>query len=319
MKLIYDILPVNNYQGNGVCDKFDFDFYIEDKSQLKVCFFDENSIKTELINDLDYTINEVGNKNGSYIVFPIETSNYNVLKENQKISLELSLPAQQLTQYNNSSLLNLSALEYSFDYLTRLIQILKRKLELCVKVEEISDNTPQELMDNLSNQANIAQQKAQEASGYAQIVSDIKNEMDGKIFQFNNDIENINQSINSKANLALDNLSSAGKSLASCYAMPSTNSTKLTIGASGSTYTMPANGYLVAFAKSTGSTGTAFVWLGWGKMFTKCTQYYDASNKEATLACYIPVKKGAVVTYNYTLMSTVDEHRLEFVYAQGEI
>ena len=32
--------------------------------------------------------------------------------------------------------MNLSSLEYSFDYLTRLVQILKRKLSLCVKVEE---------------------------------------------------------------------------------------------------------------------------------------------------------------------------------------
>lgn len=326
MKLIYDILPVNNYQGNGVCDKFDFDFYIENKNQLKVYLFDENLIKIELVKDLDYSINEVGNKNGSYITFPIETSNYSILQNNQKLSLELDLKAHQLTQYNNSSLLNLSAIEYSFDYLTRLIQILKRKLELCVGVDEFSDSTPQELMDKLSNQANLAQQKALEASNDAKDVFEIKDELEQQaerintiIEDLNNNIDDINDNINSRANLDLSNISSDAKKLISTYSAPSSTFTKLTIGASNTTYTMPANGYLVAIAKSKGFSGLSRIWLKCDWMQSRSASNHTSSGNVYANVCFIPVQKNNVITYEYNLAPTVEQHDLVFINAQGEI
>ena len=165
--MIYDILPVNNYQGNGTNTHFDFDFYIEKASQLNVYFFDENNIKSKLQYGIDYSINEFKNPEGSYITFPIENSNYEVLSSGQKISLELTLPVSQETQYNNSSLLNLEALEYSFDYLTRLIQILARKLTLCVKVEECSSVSPDELISQINAQASLTQSNLATVQNYA--------------------------------------------------------------------------------------------------------------------------------------------------------
>ena len=153
--LIYDILPVNNYQGNGSSIVFDFDFYIDNASQLKVYLFDTDGTKRLLQNEVDYSLEGEKNHNGGFITFPLEDSNYAILSDGQKLSLELDIPVSQETQYNNSSLLNLETLEYSFDYLTRLIQILKRKLSLCVKVEECSENTPEELI-KLINEANIS-------------------------------------------------------------------------------------------------------------------------------------------------------------------
>lgn len=72
--MIYDILPVNNYKGNNSSTEFEFDFYIENADQLSVYLFDKNNIKYLLKNELDYSINEVQNENGSYITFPLETS-----------------------------------------------------------------------------------------------------------------------------------------------------------------------------------------------------------------------------------------------------
>ncbi len=176
--MIYDVLPVNNYQGNNSATTFDFDFYIEDGSQLKVYYFDENSVKTLLTENLDYSINEVKNTNGSYITFPLAGSDYEILKENERISLELSLPISQDTQYNNSSLLNLEALEYSLDYLTRLIQIYARKIELCVKVEECSENTPEELMNTINQQSLSATNNANSAQAALSSVIQIKSSID---------------------------------------------------------------------------------------------------------------------------------------------
>ena len=189
--MIYDIFPVNNYQGNGSSTVFDFDFYIDNASQLKVYLFDSDGAKYLLEHEIDYSLEGEQNPNGGYITFPLEDSNYSILSEGQKLSLELDIPVSQETQYNNSSLLNLGTLEYSFDYLTRLIQILKRKLSLCVKVEECSNNTPEELI-KLINDAHVstsldakeaksqsfsAQVAAQNAQKYLKHAEEISNDI----------------------------------------------------------------------------------------------------------------------------------------------
>ena len=149
--MIYDILPVNNYDGNGTTTTFDFDFYVEATDELKVYFISKDGIQTLLTYDVDYSINELRNTEGSYITFPLEGSTYETLKEGEKISLQLHLPISQETQYNNSSLLNLSALEHSFDYLTRLIQIISRRVDLCVKTEEGSEIGAEEILANITS------------------------------------------------------------------------------------------------------------------------------------------------------------------------
>ena len=175
--MIYDILPVNNYQGNNSTTTFDFDFYIESSEQLKVYHFDENNIKNLLIEGVDYSINEFKNENGSYITFPMQSSSYGILGEDEKISLELSLPISQDTQYNNSSLLNLKALEYSLDYLTRLIQIYARKIQLCVKVEECSESTPEQLIENINEQSLNVANYASSVQNNLNLITQMKSEI----------------------------------------------------------------------------------------------------------------------------------------------
>ncbi|MBQ7286650.1 MAG: hypothetical protein IJW73_02700 [Candidatus Gastranaerophilales bacterium] len=158
--MIYDISPVSNHQGNGSTINFDFNFYIDNVTQIKVYHFDENKIKRELVYELDYSISNVQNQNGGYITFPISGSSYDVLKASEQISIELNLPISQELEYNNSSDVNLDTLEYSFDYLTRLIQILKRKLSLCVKVEECSEVSPDVLIKNINDSHKVCSESA---------------------------------------------------------------------------------------------------------------------------------------------------------------
>ncbi|MCD7880033.1 MAG: hypothetical protein LUG16_08900 [Candidatus Gastranaerophilales bacterium] len=79
--------PYNNWSGNGSTTTFDFDFYIEDSSQLEVYYTDTSGTQVQLTADVDYTINEVGNEDGSYITFPVLTSSYSVLKEGEVIAI----------------------------------------------------------------------------------------------------------------------------------------------------------------------------------------------------------------------------------------
>lgn len=217
--MIYDILPVNNYIGNGQSKTFQFNFYIDNTSQLKVNLFKANGIKYELVYNLDYSINEVQNPQGGYITFPLEGSSYNVLAENEKLSIELTLPIAQTTQYTNSSLLNLSSLEYSLDYLTRLVQILARKITKCLKVEECTDISLDELIDNINSNSALASQYATQSQNALQScnqlksdVANLKNQVDELVLEFNED--NILETLDTnKANTSLSNLNTTGKAV----------------------------------------------------------------------------------------------------------
>lgn len=230
--MIYDITPVNNYQGNGTTTHFDFDFYIEKASQLNVYFFDENNIKIKLQYGIDYSINEFKNPEGSYITFPIENSNYEILNTNQKLSLELTLPVSQETQYNNSSLLNLEALEYSFDYLTRLIQILARKLTLCVKVEECSEISPEQLISSINDKAALVQTSLTAVQNYTaqtqntytnlsnlaqETIEEIDEKSDELLSLIQGDMSIINALENNKANIDFSNVPTSRAFLVESY------------------------------------------------------------------------------------------------------
>ena len=137
--MIPEVNPYNNYRGDGVATKFDYDFLIQDGSQLIVQKITEDDVAINLVNNVDYEIKEIGNVNGGYINFPLAGSEHSILTENETISLQLTLPFEQESEYGQSSMLNLGSLEFSLDYLTRLCQILKRQMERSVKANEGND------------------------------------------------------------------------------------------------------------------------------------------------------------------------------------
>ena len=197
---VSSIVPVNNYTGNGSSTTFDFDFLIENESELVVIYKNKNAgNETVLTLGIDYSINETGNKNGSYITFPLQSSSYGVLSTEEMITLSLSLPVKQESEFENSSNLNLSVLEWTFDYIVRILQILTRKVERCVKVQEGDSITSDELVNNLYAAKSEAQVAAQTAVLEAQKAA-------------NSALESKNASLvlNTKANVDMDNITTAG-------------------------------------------------------------------------------------------------------------
>jgi len=170
--MIPEIIPVNNYSGNGTTTKFDFNFYIENENQLVVYHTNKDGEQTLLELGKDYAINEIGQENGSFITFPITGSDYSILQgessygvgDAEKISLCLYLPISQETEYGTSDKLDQKSLEYSLDYLTRLIQILNRQMERSVKVPEGAGQTADDLIEVLQQ----AQIKASESASLAE-------------------------------------------------------------------------------------------------------------------------------------------------------
>ena len=153
--------PVNNYAGNSSTTTFDFDFLIENEDELLVQHTNSLGVQTTLTLGIDYTINETGNVNGSYITFPIAGSSYSILAADEVISLTTNLDIEQPREYKNSSKLNFATLEWSFDYITRLIQQIARQVARSVKVQEGSSQTADQLVEALQQaQVNAANSAA---------------------------------------------------------------------------------------------------------------------------------------------------------------
>lgn len=94
------------------------------------------------------------------------------------------------------------------------------------------------------------------------------------------------------------------------YAMPSNKYIDLTLGASGTEYTAPANGWVV-LSKSASSTGQ-YIHL---KCSVVESAIYAGSNG-SNLITYIPVLKSANFKCNYNAGGNTNSFR--FVYAEGE-
>jgi len=103
-------------------------------------------------------------------------------------------------------------------------------------------------------------------------------------------------------------------SLIAGYAMPSNTYKTLTIGASGTTYTAPANGYYYAYGKW--NANAASMWMVNTSITTLTPTWYaqTGQNGSAYGAVVIPVKKNDVIRFEY-YSTTVQA--LAFIFAQG--
>ena len=116
---------------------------------------------------------------------------------------------------------------------------------------------------------------------------------------------------NNKVDLDAGNLSSAGKSTISGLPMPSSKYDDLTLGASGTDYAAPANGWFVFRKKSGGSA--QYIRLTCYPSQIQCVSRGD-SGKD--LAVFMPISSGKTVVADYTASGTTDFFR--FVYAKGD-
>ena len=111
------------------------------------------------------------------------------------------------------------------------------------------------------------------------------------------------------ANPSLSNLTETGKICGAKLAMPSDTKVDLTLGASGSTYTAPANGW-VAFVKQ--ATGDQYfqarnTTTGW------FNNVYGTNGKYASII--FPIKKSHVFRFDYDLGGSTA--LFYFIYAEG--
>ena len=115
----------------------------------------------------------------------------------------------------------------------------------------------------------------------------------------------------SKADTSLANLSTAGKELASGLGMPSSRYIDLELGASGSTYTAPANGYVYILGNNT-NTNCYLYLINVTKEIRSISWMYATSGNRNT--CYLPVSKDDVFKVIYYEFNS---DLFRFIYAEG--
>lgn len=121
------------------------------------------------------------------------------------------------------------------------------------------------------------------------------------------DIDEIATDLNGKADVDLTNVNTTGTSKVAGWSMPSSTYDTLTLGASGSTYTAPANGYFRLGGKA--SANYQYVSLAGSTL----NEMSNAGNGQ-TAYIFLPVLKNEIVTATYT---TTADNSLIFVYAKG--
>ena len=111
------------------------------------------------------------------------------------------------------------------------------------------------------------------------------------------------------------NITTSGKSFVAGLSMPSEKFTTLSVGAAGSTYTAPANGWF--YMQGAGTTNFCFLGLiaiteSGDELFSSEMVVYQVGNGLTTL---LPVKKGQIIKMNY---HNVNISKFRFYYAEGD-
>lgn len=124
------------------------------------------------------------------------------------------------------------------------------------------------------------------------------------------DIDNIATELNGKANVSLSNVNGTGSSTGASWAMPSDRYVALTLGASGSTYTAPANGWVYV---SMHYSNDANAWID---MFNVPRDFYVRCGKRDNCGGIMPVLKGDsfIVRYDGNFLNS---SIFRFIYAVG--
>lgn len=118
------------------------------------------------------------------------------------------------------------------------------------------------------------------------------------------------EALNNKADIDVQNLDTLGKITASVFCMPSTQYINLTLGASGSTYTAPANGYFVLYISAINPAG--YIYMENLSSSFKCETRSTINGTGVWAFC--PAKKSEKVLVGYDALGTVS---FKFHYAEG--
>ena len=134
--------------------------------------------------------------------------------------------------------------------------------------------------------------------------------LNGQITTLSGQVTTLDTQVSSKAGTSLANITNAGKILISNMAMPSSSYETLIIGASGTSYQAPSNGWVWFKGRNDVSDGQ--IWLGSSDGYSVSVR----SKEMYTNSLMLPVRKSSYFSISYDGNLT-DVPELRFYYAVG--
>lgn len=264
------------YIGNGVAISFAIPFPFLAQEHLKVYQL-LNDIQTERT---DWTVSD-GN-----LVFATAPA------DNAQIVIMREVPLTQETDYRENEILPAETLERCFDKLTMQVQQLAEKSARAVTVDVFDDTQADSLIPSIRKAvsdsavyAAAAQNKAQEAVN----------------------------TLSGKADKDLSNLTTVGQAVVSHLSMLSDSFIEMTLGATETTYTAPADGAFFIGKNAAGANQHIYADVYKGNTFLYTCNMLSHSTESLNLL--IPVSKGSSVIIRHNLSGTTNV--FHFIYANG--
>ena len=280
------------YIGNGVAKEFAIPFSFLEQEHIKVRQ-KKNDIQTERT---DWTV-----KNGN-LVFAIAP------ESGAEIAIVREVPLTQETDYRDNEILHAETLERNFDKLTMQVQQLAEKSERAVTVDIFDDTAAASLIPSIRKAVSDCQTAVETAEENVRTATEQASAATLSAANAGASETNTAAMLGTKADISASNFNAIGRSKIAGYSMPSSRYNNLTLGASGSTYIAPANGYFTYLATS--SEAGQYVNIYSSKIGVMQTGIGSSTSYKGI----IPVQKDDIVTFAYTM--SVSEFR--FVYTEGE-
>ena len=278
------------YIGNGVAKEFAIPFSFLEKEHIKVRQ-KKNNIQTERT---DWTV-----KSGNLVFTDAPESG-------AEIAIVREVPLTQETDYRDNEILYAETLERNFDKLTMQVQQLAEKSARAVTVDIFDDTAAAELIPSIRKAVSDCQTAVEKTT--ANITAAATSATNAAASE-----TNTAAMLGTKANVDLDNLSAAGKAVASNLAMLSDSFIEMTLGATETTYTAPADGAFFIGKNAAGANQHIYADVYKGNTFLYTCNMLSHSTESLNLL--IPVSKGSSVIIRHNLSGTTNIFR--FIYANG--
>lgn len=278
------------YIGNGVAISFAIPFPFLAQEHLKVYQL-LNDIQTERT---DWTVSD-GN-----LVFATAPA------DNAQIVIMREVPLTQETDYRENEILPAETLERCFDKLTMQVQQLAEKSARAVTVDVFDDTAADSLIPSIRKAVSDCQTAAAASTAQAETAS-------RQAATASQKAEEAVNTLSGKADKDLSNLTTVGQAVVSHLSMLSDSFIEMTLGATETTYTAPADGAFFIGKNAAGANQHIYADVYKGNTFLYTCNMLSHSTESLNLL--IPVSKGSSVIIRHNLSGTTNVFR--FIYANG--
>ncbi len=288
-----------SYMGNGSTTEFYFNFPYFETSNVVVTKNNQTATGYNIIGNsggLDADIPYTGGK----VVFETAPGTQD------NITISRNLPLSRIADYQPTAKIEPTILNQDLNYLMEVIKDRKDELdELCTQYSEIVDK---ESTTTLLARISAIHDEIVAVSAQITALGDISTLRQS----VSTNTENITANTSDITSLKdVSNLTATGKNAITNMAMPSSRYDDLTLGASGNSYTAPADGY-VYFCKV--ATANAQYIRIQNEANSIAAEYIATANGN-WCRCWMPISKNSTYTVYYNAAG--DTKYFRFIYANG--